>query len=463
MDTPPLMLSVSGARGVIGATMTPVVAAQYAAAFGSGLRRTDDAGRAPLVVVGRDSRPSGEMLDRAAVAGLLGVGCRVISLGVVTTPTVAVMIDELEADGGLVITASHNPIEWNGIKLLNREGVAPPPSEVNQVIARFRTNEGEPVSVDQLQPPETNAEATRIHVNRVLAAVDPRPIREARLTAALDSVNGAGGPPAKLLLHELGVEVIELNTEPTGKFAHTPEPIREHLGELAAKVKAEGAAVGFAQDPDADRLALVDERGEFIGEEYTLALAALHLLERSNGSLGPIVANLSTSRMVDDLAAKFNASVFRSPVGEANVVDEMKRRGSSLGGEGNGGVIWAPVCRVRDSLTAMALVLGLLAERRKPLSAVVAEIPKYEIHKTKMHVRDELIPFALEAIAAYFVDERVDRQDGVRIDFDERRAWLHVRPSNTEPIVRVIAEARSRDAAESLVATAVRVIEAEER
>ena len=398
------------------------------------------------------------MIECAAVSGLLSVGCRVTTLGIVTTPTTAIMTEHLRADGGMVITASHNPIIWNGIKCLRHDGVAPPPEEANEIIRRFKSDDVQFVPVEALQIAEHNAEANRVHLDRVLSQVDVAAIRKAKLKCVVDSVCGAGGAAAALLLRELGVELVHLYAEPTGIFPHTPEPLRENLTELAAAVKKHGAHVGFAQDPDADRLALVDDRGEYIGEEYTLALTVEHVLGRgSEGTKGrrdggtrSVAANLSTSRMIDDVAAKHGAVVHRTAVGEANVAAAMRKHGAIIGGEGNGGVILPPVTFVRDSITGMALVLEMLARQGRPVSAIVNDIPRYAIVKDKIAfdaaVASRLVPVLKEK----FASQKVDLQDGVRIDWPDR--WVHVRPSNTEPIMRLIAEAPRDEDARAIIA-----------
>lgn len=466
------MLSVSGARGLVGQTMTPAVAADFAAAFGSFIKQTSGVAN-PSLCLGRDSRPSGEMLAHAAMAGLASVGCRVIDLGIVMTPSVAVMIARHGAAGGMVITASHNPIIWNGLKCLNHLGVAPPPDHAAQVIRRFNDRDIQYAPVDRLQGLERDNTTHETHIARVLEQVDPAPIRAAKLKVVLDSVNGAGCVPGRELLKRLGCEVVHINGEPTGFFAHTPEPVEANLGDLAARTRAERAACGFAQDPDADRLAIIDETGRYIGEEYTLVLAAKRLLDLATGKdrnlQSSIVdrqsrqlllaANLSTSRMIDDLAAKYpNTRVLRTAVGEANVVDALLREGSAdaaplVGGEGNGGVILPGVCWVRDSLSAMALTLDLIAAERKPLSAIVDALPRYVMIKHKFDLASlggsSFIKPALERAARRFADQRISDIDGVRIDTAD--GWVHLRPSNTEPIIRLIAEAKTDSRAWELI------------
>jgi len=440
----PLMLSVSGMRGLVGRSLTPPVVATYAAAFGSWLAESTG-NTTPHVVLGRDSRPSGQMCEMAAASGLASVGCRVTSLGILSTPGVAIMAGHHKAQGGMVITASHNPIIWNGVKALRYDGVAPPAAQAEQIIERFKNNDLDYVDVESLQPSDEDLSGTKVHLDRILPHIDVDAIRGAKLKAVVDSVCGAGGDEARALLDCLGVELIHMYPEPTGLFPHTPEPTRENLTELCSQVTKHGAAIGFAQDPDADRLAVVDELGSYIGEEYTLALCAMHMLQSGD----KVVANLSTSRMVDDIAANVGASVVRTAVGEANVAAGMEASGASIGGEGNGGIIWPKVCGVRDSLVGMALMLEMLAKRGKPLSELVAMTPAYAIVKDKADVSQSLLEQIGPTLNEKYADQNVDAQDGVRIDWPDR--WVHVRPSNTEPIIRIIAEAATEDQARSLV------------
>jgi phosphomannomutase len=460
------MLSVSGARGIVGKTMTPVVAATFAGAFGSHIR-TLVQGRRPRLVVARDGRFGGESLARAVQGSLAATGADVIDLGVAMTPTVGLMIRALGADGGMAITASHNPIEWNGLKCLDGDGLAPPKEVADAIIARFKSSDiafAKPLEIGTVT---TDTSANERHVARVIevlggASGAAARIRARGLSVVLDSVNASGCIGGRMLLDALGCHVTHIYGEPTGIFGHTPEPTAENLQELAMKVRAlrdagQAVACGFAQDPDADRLAIVDENGRYIGEEYTLVLAAQRMLELR----GPfaLAANLSTSRMIDDVAAKFaGAKVLRTAVGEANVVSALKPAGGLLGGEGNGGVIFPEVCWVRDSLSAMALVLDLVASRKEPLSQIVDALPRYAIEKTKVDLAAigglPAVAGALTKMKAAFANERVNDSDGVRVDFAD--GWVHLRASNTEPIARVIAEAPTRDRAKELIALCTR-------
>jgi phosphomannomutase len=442
------MLSVSGARGIVGSSMTPEVALDFAAAFATSA--IENAGRPhPAICLGRDTRPSSEALAAAAAAGLAAAGARVIDLGAVATPTVAVMVTHYETAGGMIITASHNPAQWNGLKCLAADGAAPGGGEVDEIVRRFRERDFRLADPRNYVTREHDDRGNDIHIERVLEQVDADAIRSGRLKVVLDSINGAGSVSGRLLLEALGCDVVHLNGKPDGRFAHEPEPAERNLTELARVVPVEGAHVGFAQDPDGDRLAIVDESGHYIGEEYTLVLAARRLLERDGAT--PIVVNLSASRMIDDVAAGFpGAVVHRTPVGEANVAAAMRRVGAGIGGEGNGGVILPRVCWVRDSLSSMALVLELVVSAGQPLGAIVSTIPAYVMLKHRIDLAAGTdVRGAVERVSRRFADAAPNTEDGVRIDVDD--GWVHVRPSNTEPIVRVIAEAGSRRRAQELI------------
>ena len=458
MTEAPLMLSISGLRGVVGRSLLPATAARYAAALGQWFqqqRAVADGARdaAAHVVVGRDSRPSGAELEAAVGAGLVAAGCRVTSLGIATTPGVAVMAEHLGADGGVVITASHNPEQWNGIKALRHDGTAPTAEQAAAIIDRFHQTDDAEVSTEA--PPGTSVDhrVVDLHAARVLAHVDVAAIRKRKLKVVVDSVHGASGPETATLLERLGVELVHLYAEPTGQFPHPPEPMAANLTGLCQAVLEHGADLGLAQDPDGDRLAVVDEAGSYIGEEYTLVLSAWHVLAATAAKLRRVVvANLSSSRLLDDVAARCGARVVRTPVGEAHVAAAMRRHGAPIGGEGNGGVIW-PVCTyVRNSLAGAALLLELLARRSQPLSRIVDGLPRYAMLKQKVEIdqadRDKVVDRLAPALTERFADAEVNRADGVRLDWPDR--WVHVRPSNTEPILRVIAEAPTEADAQEL-------------
>jgi phosphomannomutase len=477
-----LMIGVSGMRGTIGGTLTPPVVTRMAAAFAAWLKAHEAPanGKHFRVVVGRDSRPSGFWVRDAAASALIASGVEVLDLDVVTTPGVAMMVKHTGADAGIVITASHNPIEWNGMKFLSRDQLALPPEHAKQVKAFYEAERssyvavhelvppgrhGDPVAlpraasrpgVENMAPPTRNSETHALHVKRTLDYVDVLGIAAKRYKVVLDSVNGAGCVAGATILSKLGCELVHLNNTPNGLFPHEPEPIEKNLTGLCEEVRRQRAAVGFAQDPDADRLAIVDDLGRFIGEEYTLALAAKLICSKKPGSV--VVANLSTSRMIDDIAAQHGGRVVRTPVGEANVIQGMLREGAVIGGEGNGGVIDPRIVPGRDSLVAMAYLLQLLAASGKSVSQLVAELPRYEIVKHKFECRREDAERAVEAIKREFASEQVDTQDGIRIDWAAERCWVHARPSNTEPIMRIIAEAPERKLADQRIAQVQQIV-----
>jgi len=430
-----LMVGVSGIRGIVGESLTPRVVTEFAQAYGTFLK-------ARRVLLGRDTRPSGEMLAAAAAAGLIAVGGEVTQLGVVMTPTIARAICDGGYDGGVMITASHNPLPWNGLKFLDNRGLAPSSEQAREIAAlydhgRLRTE------TDAFAPLRSDDQAGERHVEAVLEAVevDITPLRGLRVV--LDSVNGAGCLNSPALLAAFGCDVIHVNGEPTGQFAHAPEPIAENLTQLGDAVRDAGSSVGFAQDPDGDRLAIVDEQGSYIGEEYTLALATQSVLSRRPG---PVAANLSTSRLIDAVARRYAVAVVRTPVGEANVARGMRDNDCVIGGEGNGGVIDPRITLVRDSLSAMSLVLQLMAATGKRVSELVADLPRYAMIKQKFECPRERIA---AGVAAAFAGETVNRADGTRVDFEE--GWVHLRASNTEPIARIIAEAQDQSTAHALL------------
>jgi phosphomannomutase len=430
-----LIVSVSGVRGVVGQGLTPAVALVFASALGA----HTGGGR---IVVSRDGRHSGSMLRHAVLAGLTAAGCEVHDLQVAPTPTVGLAVRALCAAGGVQITASHNPAPWNGLKLFGPDGRVLSAAEGEKVRQLFAAGAGRCVAWDQLGTWQDYHKAEDAHRDRILELVDVTQIRAAQLKAFVDANGGAGGPLARSLLKAFRVETVCQGCDADGFFLHEPEPTEANLRDVCPLVPRQRADLGLALDPDADRLALIDETGRYIGEELTLALAVRFRLARQRG---PVVVNMSTSRVTADLAARYGCVCHRAAVGEANVADRMLAEGAVLGGEGNGGVIDPRVGLVRDPFIGMALVLNLMAETGRKLSELVAELPAYHIVKDKYTVPRERLPALFAALPARWPEAAVDRLDGLRLDWPD--SWVHVRPSNTEPIVRVIAEApRAADA-----------------
>ncbi|MGH7631491.1 MAG: phosphoglucosamine mutase [Gemmatimonadales bacterium] len=453
-----LMISVSGMRGHVGTDLTPELVARHAAALGAWARAQ---GR-PLVVLGRDARTSGPMFAHAATAGLMSVGVDVIDLGVVPTPTTQLAVEHHHAGAGLVITASHNPIEWNALKLVGPDGIFLDAAAGAAVRA---TADAGPARAawDGLGRVRDDPDAVARHLDAILAlpVIDVAAIRARRFHVALDCVRGAGGVAIPPLLERLGVRVSGIHLEPDGRFPHPPEPVSENLGDLGRLVRDSGAELGFAVDPDVDRLALVDETGAAVGEDYTLALAVRAVLSgrgreraRTGGNsdaVPAVVVNQSTSLVVEDAARDHGARLVRAPVGEANVARAIRDERAVIGGEGNGGVILPTLHIGRDAPLAVALILHHLAKVGASLSRVVAASPRYVILKAKGPRAPAMAPL-YDRLRRRFPDAIVDESDGLRLAWRDR--WLHVRPSGTEPIVRLIAEAPTAVEAEALVAAA---------
>jgi len=440
-----LIISISGVRGIVGENLTPSIAAEYGCAFGTFLKEKNFESRLS-VCIGQDSRTSGQMLKSAVSKGLCSVSIDVVDLGLVTTPSVAVMIKELQCSGGVVITASHNPIQYNGIKLQLSNGIAPSVDDAEQIKQYFLDKRFTPVDSPNFGRIIPNDRADSVHISKVLAIVEGQKIAERKFKVALDSVNGAGGRITKKLLAELGCETIAINDEPTGLFAHTPEPTIENVKELCDVVKANKADIGFAQDPDADRLVIVDETGKYIGEEYTLALAAKYMFSHKTGKAA---TNLSTSRMIDEIASKADGQVIRTAVGEANVAQAMLDHNCIIGGEGNGGVIDLRVSPVRDSLVGIVLVLQLMTETGKTVSQLVNEIGTYYMSKDKFTADQTQARQIIDLAKETFAEAKLNITDGCRFDFED--GWMHLRPSNTEPVMRIIVEAKDQQSAQKYI------------
>lgn len=440
------ILSISGLRGVIGDGLDPNYVLTFAQAFGSLLPHG-------TVIVGRDGRSTGSMLKHAVLAGLESVGCRVVDIGISSTPTCGFLVRHLKADGGLQITASHNPIEWNGLKPFSRDGSVFDESAGRDLLGRIEKNAAELVRWDALGRTEERAEAGDFHLKRVLELVDVAAIRARKFKVVLDCNHGSGAVLGPALLKALRCDVTVLGGSPDGFFEHPAEPLKENLIGLSEAVVAHRADVGFAQDPDADRLAVIDNSGRYIGEELSLALCADYVLGRNPG---PLVVNGSTSRVSADIAARHRSPFHRSFVGEAHVVAKMREVSAVLGGEGNGGVIEPQVGYVRDSFVGMAYVLAGLCSRRTSLEQWVDSLPRYSIVKDKLECPREQIVGACRALQSKFTDAIATTGDGLRLDWPDR--WVQVRASNTEPILRIIAEAPDSAAAAALCAQVVEIV-----
>ncbi len=443
------MISVSGMRGIVGTDLTPELVARHAAALGAWAKGR---GR-PLVVLGRDARTSGPMFSHAAMAGLMSVGADVIDVGVVPTPTVQLAVEHHHAGAGLILTASHNPIAWNALKLVGPDGIFLDAEAGGQV--RALADQGMPrADWSGIGSVRIDPDAIERHLKLVLALpeIDVDLVRSKRFHVALDCVRGAGGAVIPLLLERLGCRMSAIHLETDGRFPHEPEPIPENLGDLSRLVRESGADIGMAVDPDVDRLALTDEHGEPIGEDYTLAFAVRAVLgSRPAGGVQPVVvANLSTSLVVEDAAHEGGARFVRAPVGEANVAASIKAENALIGGEGNGGVILPKLHIGRDAPLGVALILQQLAVAKRRPSEIVAAAPRYRIVKAKSP-RGADLQALYRAIATRFPDAKQDTRDGLRLAWADR--WVHVRPSGTEPIIRYIAEAPSEAQANELIAT----------
>ena len=442
------MISVSGMRGIVGTDLTPELVARHAAALGAWAAQNGK----PLVVIGRDSRTSGLMFTQAAAAGFNSVGVDVIDVGMVPTPTVQLAVEHHLAGAGLIITASHNPIQWNALKFVGPDGIFL--DAVAGGTVRSLAVEGpERSGWDRIGKVTQDSAAITRHLDLIfkLPEINADIVRARKFHVALDCVRGAGGTVIPQLLERLGCKVSAINLETDGRFPREPEPIPENLGDLGRLVRESGADIGMAVDPDVDRLALVDERGEAIGEDYTLALAVRAVLHGRNTKVqAVVVANLSTSLVVEDAARDGGARFVRAPVGEANVAQTIKEEGALIGGEGNGGVILPALHIGRDAPLGVALILQYLAVTKAMPSELVSRSPRYRIVKAKSPRGADLAAL-YQALRGRFPEAQVDTRDGLRLAWSDR--WVHVRPSGTEPIVRYIAEAPDEAQAKELIAT----------
>lgn len=455
-----LIKSISGIRGTIGGAagngLTPLDIVKFTSAYATFIRRTTKK-TSNVIVVGRDARLSGAMVNDVVVGTLTGMGFDVVNIGLATTPTTEIAVVAENACGGIIITASHNPKQWNALKLLNEDGEFLNDAQGKEVLAIAEREDFDYAEVDNLGKVYVNNTYMQRHIDSVLKLklVDVEAIRNANFTVAVDAVNSIGGVVIPTLLKKLGVKnVIELYCEPTGKFGHTPEPIPENLTDIASLMAQGKADVGFVVDPDVDRLAIIMENGEFFVEEYTLVSIADYVLSRTPGAT---VSNLSSSRALRDVTVAHGCQYTAAAVGEVNVVTEMKRTGAVIGGEGNGGVIYPESHYGRDALVGVALFLTLLAKSGKKVSELKKTYPQYSIAKNKIQLTPDIdVDAILKAVKEHYASEKITDIDGVKIDFAD--CWVHLRKSNTEPIIRIYSEASTMEKAESLAEDMKKVI-----
>ncbi len=441
-----LIVSVSGLRGVIGEQLNPELAARFAVAYAFGQPEG-------ALVLSRDGRATGGLLCDAIRAALQASGRDVVDIGVAATPTAGILVRSEGAAGGIQVSASHNPAEYNGIKLFSEQGCVLSAAAGSEVLARFESGCAGWVAYDRIGQSRSLDDTTSEHARSVMGRVDVDAIRACGFRVVLDSNHASGSRLGKILLEELGCQVTAIGDQLDGQFAHRPEPTEENLRGICRRVTDERAAVGFCQDPDADRLAVIDEQGRYVGEEYTLALCLDQVLSENPG---PVVTNCSTSRMAGDLADKYGTVCHLAAVGEANVVEQMRRQQAVFGGEGNGGPIDPEVGMIRDSFVGMAWILHAMAKRGESISELAQRLPKYAICKQKQPIDRERLEAAQAALERRFSNARLNRLDGLRLDWDDR--WLLVRASNTEPIMRIIAEAKTESEASELCAAAAAII-----
>ncbi|HYK88545.1 MAG TPA: phosphoglucosamine mutase [Acidobacteriota bacterium] len=439
----PPKIGVSGVRGIVGESLTPQLVTSFAAAFGN------YCGAGPILI-GTDSRPSREMVKQAAIAGLLSVGCTPVDAGIVPLPALMLHVRQAGAFGAIFVSASHNPIEWNALKFIGSDGIVLRPNQSAELADLYHQGVYSRVGAQDIADGRVEDSTVARHRDAVLRVINADAIRSRKFKVAVDCCNGAASLASPAFLRALGCEVIELNTRLDRSFPHNPEPLPENIVQLCELVKQTGAHVGFAQDADADRLAVVNECGEPLGEDCTVALAVDHWLSRRKG---PIVVSASTSRMVDDIAARHGVPVFRTRVGEIHVVERMLECGAEIGGEGNGGVILREVNPCRDSFIGMALLLEALAEEGVSVSELRARIPKYAMVRDTLLCPARDIAPLLRLLQNLYRNQKLDFTDGVKVLWPDR--WLHARPSNTELIIRIIAEAPTEPEARTLLLEAL--------
>ncbi|MDH4092419.1 MAG: phosphoglucosamine mutase [Cyclobacteriaceae bacterium] len=447
-----LIKSISGIRGTIGGTtgenLTPVDIVKFASAFGTWLKNKDGVTK---IIIGRDARPSGEMVSTLIASTLQGLGIDVVDLGLSTTPTVEIAVPMENADGGIIITASHNPVQWNALKLLNNKGEFISGKDGEEMLQIAETESFEFAPVSKLGKYQKNEEYIQKHIELILKLklVDAEAIRNSGFSVVVDAVNSSGGIAVPMLLKALGVSVKEMYCEPTGRFPHNPEPLPEHLTDICREIEKGKYDLGIVVDPDVDRLAFIAEDGTPFGEEYTLVAVADYVVNESDKKNRNTVSNLSSTRALRDITEKAGGQYFAAAVGEVNVVAMMKECGAVIGGEGNGGVIYPDFHYGRDALVGIALFLTHLAKSKKQVSRLRATYPNYVISKNKMELAPSVnVDSVLEEVKHKYQKQPINTEDGVKIEFEKE--WVHLRKSNTEPIIRIYAESDMETKADHL-------------
>lgn len=435
-------LTVSGYRGIWGETLTAEIAQRYACAFAHFV--IAEQGAHPTILIARDGRESGPEIKKGIIETLSSLGIQIIDGDILPTPTVLFAVRTEKYDGAIIITASHNPIEYNGLKFVTHKALFTSENEVADIQKRYDTNED--TKVLEKGTVTENTTLGKEHITKIISHIDSEKIRARKFKVAVDMINASACVLDPLLFEALGVELIPLNNIPNGKFAHKPEPLRENLADIARLVKESGADIGFAQDPDADRLVVIDRYGEIISEEYTLALGVEAVLSKHHGET--VVINMSTSQMNADIAEKYTGTCVRTKVGEANVVLGIMEHSAIIGGEGAGGIIYPTINTARDSFTSIALILALCAEREAYIDEIISSLPHYEMRKDKIP-QTGTPDVMYRNMKEYFKNSKVNELDGLRLDFSDK-SWIHLRPSNTEPIIRLIGEAQTKERIDTL-------------
>ncbi|MFH1779084.1 MAG: phosphoglucosamine mutase [Candidatus Omnitrophota bacterium] len=443
-----LKIGVSGVRGIVGETLTPQLLASFAEAFGSYVGRGK-------VLVGSDTRTSKDMVKYAVFSGLLSSGCEPVDLGICPIPTLLIRTKYSKAAGGIAITASHNPVQWNALKFINKDGLLLNANQAEELLDVYHQGEFFKCNNSEIKNIKVDDGAIPYHLEKIFNYIDVDAIRRRKFRVAIDCCNGAGSLITPILLKKFGCEVISINVEPNGLFPHDPEPISKNIVQICSLVKSKKADIGFVQDADADRLAIVDENGNPIGEDYTLVLVVDYILSKKRGS---VVTNLSATKAVDDVASKYGCRVIRAKVGEINVVEKVASEKAIVGGEGNGGVIIPAIHPCRDSLAGIGIILEYLAKSKLKLSENVKKLPRYYMIKGKVYCETAKAHSVVRRLQNIYKKAKLTLLNGIKVEAEDH--WIHIRPSNTEPIIRVIVEARTKKAADQLYNQSIKDIAA---